>query len=86
MTREEIAKGRQKLINGVWGWLIAATIMLGAAALLGQNGQWCLVFVPLFLFLVCLSLVGICAYGLGVLHEQDELINERERIYKKVVK
>jgi predicted tellurium resistance membrane protein TerC len=86
VTQQEIDQGRKKLYNGFWGWLIAATIMLAAAALLGQQGQWCLTVVPLFLFFVCLFLVMVAGYGLTVLTDKEEALHERERKIGKVIK
>ena len=86
MTQQEIDQGRKKLMNGFWGWLIGATIMLAAAAILGESGQWCLTVVPLFLFFVCLFLVMVAGYGLTVLTDKEDVLKERERKIGKVVK
>lgn len=75
---------RKKLVNGVWSWLIAATLMLAAAAGLFQVDLRCMSAVPMFLFFVCLFMVLVSFYGLKLIQENEE--DERLRKYSKVVK
>ena len=75
---------KKKMVNGVWGWLIGATVMLTAAAGLFQVDLRCMSAVPMFLFFVCLFMVLVSFYGLKLIHEQEE--EQRISKFNKVVK
>jgi hypothetical protein len=69
---KDYAALRKKLFRQFWGWVIAAAGFLGGGALVWDMGFQCMSAPFIFLFLVCILMIGITLYGFQVVKDDEE--------------